>query len=102
MTYIVERYHNDTVYVCSCCCRNHLNDLENIPPFLFLGLLYVLIKPTPFAAIWHFRAFAISRILHTICYQWAVPQPSRALCFAAGLGVCVSMAVHVIAKATWQ
>jgi len=76
--------------------RNHLNDLENIPAFLFLALLYVATQPTPWAALMHFRLFAFSRILHTLVYQLAVPQPARALCFTTGLGVCVSMAVQIL------
>ena len=80
--------------------RNHLNDLENITPFIMIGLLYVLSKPNPSTAIWHFRVFAVSRFLHTICYQVPVPQPSRAFCFLVGLGSCVSMAAQLVAK-TW-
>jgi len=78
--------------------RNHLNDVENIPAFLFLGLLYVFVEPSTAVALWHFRIFAISRILHTICYQMALPQPSRAACFTVGLLVCTSMAFQILAK----
>jgi len=76
--------------------RNHLNDLENIPAFLFLGLLYIAIQPSLNAAVWHFRIFAVSRIFHMIAYQLPLPQPSRALGFGAGLAVCISMAVQVL------
>jgi len=76
--------------------RNHLNDLENIPAFLFLGLLYVAIQPNPSTALWHFRAFVISRILHTLAYQVPIPQPSRALMYGIGVATCVSMAVQII------
>jgi uncharacterized membrane protein YecN with MAPEG domain len=78
--------------------RNHLNDVENIPAFLSLGLLYVFIDPDTEVALWHFRIFAISRLLHTIAYQVPLPQPSRALFFGAGLVVCTSMAVQILAK----
>ena len=81
--------------------RNHLNDLENIPVFLILGLLYVLTGPTYFAAVLHFRVFTASRILHTVAYQMALPQPSRAVCFVAGLAVCLSMAVQIMIKASF-
>jgi glutathione S-transferase len=80
--------------------RNHLNDLENIPAFLFLGFLYVATQPSVAAALWHFRIFAISRFLHTVAYQVPLPQPSRALTFFAGVGVCISMAYQII-KATY-
>jgi len=76
--------------------RNHLNDVENIPAFLFLGLLYVTIQPNPATALWHFRVFAISRVLHTLVYQLAVPQPARGLAFSIGVATCGSMAVQIL------
>lgn len=75
--------------------RNHLNDLENIPAFLVLGLFYIAISPSPITALWHFRVFAIARVLHTISYQLGL-QPHRALTFFAGLSVCISMAVQIL------
>lgn len=77
--------------------RNHLNDLENIPAFLLLGLLYVTTAPSVSAALWHFRVFTAARLLHTLAYQLPLPQPTRALAFGAGLAVCVSMAYQVLA-----
>lgn len=76
--------------------RCHSNDLENIPPFLIIGLLYVLTGPSVFAATWHFRIFAASRILHTIAYLTPLPSPSRSLCFAVGFGATLSMAFQVL------
>jgi len=81
--------------------RNHLNDLENIPAFLFLGLFYVATEPSVAAALWHFRIFVISRFLHTIAYQLPLPQPARALTFTAGVAVCVSMAYQVLKKTAY-
>jgi len=78
--------------------RNHLNDLENIPAFLFLGLLYVATQPNLTTALWHFRVFVLSRVLHTIVYQLAVPQPARAIAFGVGFFTCVSLAVQVLLK----
>jgi len=78
--------------------RNHLNDLENIPAFLLIGLLYVATNPTPNIALWHFRVFAIARILHTFFYQFAIPQPTRALSFFVGWAACASMAYQVLVK----
>ena len=48
--------------------RNHLNDLENIVPFVLVGLLYVGTNPDRDVALWHFRIFLASRVLHTITY----------------------------------
>jgi len=78
--------------------RNHLNDLENIPSFLLIGLVYVLIQPNPTTALWHFRVFAGSRLLHTLIYQLAIPQPARAVTFIVGLVSCASMCLQVILK----
>lgn len=49
--------------------NNHLNDLENILPFVLIGLFYVGTRPKFDCAFWHFRIFLLSRILHTIAYQ---------------------------------
>jgi len=49
--------------------ENHLNDLENIIPFILVGLFYVGTRPKFDCALWHFRIFLLSRILHTIAYQ---------------------------------
>jgi glutathione S-transferase len=76
--------------------RNHLNDLENIPAFLFLGLLYITTKPTLAAALWHFRIFTASRFIHTFIYQFAIPQPSRALIYYVGIATCLSMGYQII------
>ena len=81
---------------CSSFPRCHRNDLENIPPFLLLGLLYVLTGPSLQSAAWHFRIFAGSRFLHTVAYLMPLPQPSRALCFAVGAIANVSMAVQIL------
>ncbi|XP_784920.3 microsomal glutathione S-transferase 1 [Strongylocentrotus purpuratus] len=77
--------------------RCHLNDLENIVPFFGLGLLYAVTSgATTTTIVWHYRIFVASRFLHTIAYIGALPQPSRALSFFAGLVVNVSMAVQII------
>merc|ERR1711976_336802 len=76
--------------------RNHLNDLENIPVFLLVALFYIGISPDPQVALWHFRFFVGSRLLHTLAYQIPLPQPSRALSFMVGMAATVSMAVQVI------
>ncbi|KAI8477974.1 Microsomal glutathione S-transferase 1 [Branchiostoma belcheri] len=79
--------------------RLHRNDLENIPAFLVVGLLYVLTGPSPGVAVWHFRVFAASRCLHTVSYL-ASRQPHRVLCFSAGLLTTISMAVQVLMAGT--
>ncbi|XP_038068364.1 microsomal glutathione S-transferase 1-like [Patiria miniata] len=76
--------------------RCHLNDLENIPSFLVLGLLYVLTGPSVFAATWHFRAFVASRFFHTVAYLTPLPQPARLFSYMIGVVTNISMAVQVL------
>lgn len=76
--------------------RAHLNDLENIVPFLGIGLLYSLSGPDLSTAILHFRFFVGARIYHTIAYLLPLPQPNRALAFLIGYGVTCSMAYRLL------
>ncbi|XP_060759267.1 microsomal glutathione S-transferase 1-like [Neoarius graeffei] len=76
--------------------RCHLNDLENIIPFVIVGLLYTLTGPQLSTALLHFRLFVGSRFVHTIAYVCALPQPSRGLSWMVGMGTTFSMAYHVL------
>ncbi|XP_059474210.1 microsomal glutathione S-transferase 1-like [Neocloeon triangulifer] len=77
--------------------RAHLNDLENIPAFLFVSFLYVLTSPDLGLATNLFRAFTIARIVHTFVYAVKpLPQPSRALAFGVGLITTAYMALRVL------
>merc|ERR1712183_564700 len=76
--------------------RAHQNDIENIFPFLFLGLLYIFTNPALATAKLVFRIFVGARILHTVVYLNVVPQPARALAFFGGLGVNIFLAYKVI------
>ncbi|UJR15177.1 hypothetical protein I4U23_002138 [Adineta vaga] len=76
--------------------RNHLNDIENIVPFVLVGLMYIGTNPDRDIALWHFRIFFISRVLHTLTYQLALPQPSRFITCAIGYLTTLSMAGRVL------
>ncbi|XP_006888499.1 PREDICTED: microsomal glutathione S-transferase 1 [Elephantulus edwardii] len=76
--------------------RAHLNDLENIVPFLGIGLLYALSGPSLSTALLHFRLFVGARIYHTIAYLFAFRQPNRGLAFFVGYGVTFSMAFSLL------
>ncbi|CAF2052493.1 unnamed protein product [Rotaria magnacalcarata] len=76
--------------------RNHLNDIENIIPFVLIGLCYAACNPDSNVSLWHFRIFFFSRILHTISYQLSLPHPSRVVTFFIGLIVTVSMAIQTL------
>ncbi|KAF3704826.1 Microsomal glutathione S-transferase 1 [Channa argus] len=88
------RTHPDVERVRRC----HQNDLENIIPFVLIGLLYTLTGPDLGTALLHFRLFAGSRIFHTIAYVGMLPQPSRGLSWALGMLVTFSMAYQVLSK----
>ncbi|RUS75540.1 hypothetical protein EGW08_016708 [Elysia chlorotica] len=75
--------------------RMHRNDLENIIPFLLTALLYIATKPDPDIALWHFRLFTGSRLLHSVVYFFALPTNARASCWFTGVGVTLSMAYRV-------
>lgn len=75
--------------------RAHLNDLENVIPFLLAGLFYILTNPAAGLAIMLIRIAAIARIVHTIVYAVVViPQPARALAFFVAYGISIYMAVQ--------
>ena len=79
--------------------RAHLNDLENIPTFLIVALIFMLANLSPTRGIWCLRIFTAARILHTVAYLAAFSKP-RALGFLLGsacIGVlCVSVLVSAV------
>ncbi|XP_068611266.1 microsomal glutathione S-transferase 1-like isoform X1 [Brachionichthys hirsutus] len=76
--------------------RCHQNDLENVIPFVLIGLFYSLTGPELSAAVLHFRVFAGSRLFHTVAYVCALPQPCRGLSWMVGLFTTASMAYQVL------
>ncbi|XP_078091498.1 microsomal glutathione S-transferase 1-like [Mustelus asterias] len=86
------RIHPDVERVRRC----HQNDLENIIPFIGIGLLFALTGPDLSTALLHFRIFAGARIFHSIAYLLPLPQPSRGLSWMVGLGVTFSMVYRVL------
>merc|ERR1711924_369645 len=61
--------------------RIHLNDMENIFPFIFLGFIYITTKPDADTALLLFRVFTGFRALHSLVYICAVRQPARTFCY---------------------
>ena len=76
--------------------RIHLNDMENIYPFIFLGLIYVTTKPDITVAVWLFRFFTGFRILHSLVYVCAVRPPARAFCFVLNVLVNIYMTSCIV------
>lgn len=79
--------------------RIHRNDLENIPAFLAIGLLFVLIGPPLVAAQWLFYGFVAARLLHTIAYSTAQSHEVRAVFYTIGSLIVIAMAAWVLAAA---
>lgn len=71
------------------------NDLENIPIFLFLGLIYVTLGCWPGGVYIYFTIFVIARILHTIAYLNGM-QPWRTIFFTVGMFVCVALSIQIL------
>ncbi|XP_072227421.1 prostaglandin E synthase [Leuresthes tenuis] len=78
------------------CNRAHINDLENILPFLFLGAIYSLTGPSLSVARIHFLVFFMGRVLHSIAYLLALQAPTRSLAYSVAQIPCVSMAVQIL------
>ena len=75
--------------------RAHQNDLENIPIFLIIALLYMLLNLSPVRGIWCLRIFTAARFLHTIAYLNGVTKP-RGAGFVVGTMCLIIMGVSVL------
>ncbi len=72
--------------------RIHQNDYENIPPFIAIGLLYVLTGPDVELAQALFALYVVSRLLHFAAYLTARSHEMRATLWTTGALVMVYMA----------
>lgn len=79
--------------------RIHRNDLENIPAFLAIGLIFVAIAPPLAAAQWLMYGFVAARLLHTFAYSTAQSHEIRAVFYTVGSLIVIAMAVWVLAVA---
>lgn len=79
--------------------RIHRNDLENIPAFLAIGLIFVAIAPPLAAAQWLMYGFVAARLLHTLAYSTAQSHEVRAVFYTVGSLIVIAMAVWVLAIA---
>lgn len=80
--------------------RIHRNDLENIPAFLAVGLLFVAIQPPLQWAQGLMYGFVAARLLHTIAYSTAQRHEVRATFYSIGSLIVIAMAVWVLTIAT--
>jgi prostaglandin-E synthase 1 len=77
--------------------RIQRNDLENIPAFFAIGLVYVLSGATAVGAAAYFWTFTVARVLHTIMYMNHL-QPWRAICFGVGALCTIGMCVQILMR----
>ncbi|KAF3849302.1 prostaglandin E synthase [Gymnodraco acuticeps] len=89
------QFHREDPYV-ERCRRAHINDLENILPFLFLGAIYSMIGPSLPVARLHFLVFFLARVLHSVAYLFALRAPTRSLAYIVAQIPCVSMALQIL------
>lgn len=71
------------------------NDLENIPVFFALGLIYVLVEAAPAAGPSFFATFTAARCVHSISYLLEL-QPWRTVAYGVGLICLVGMSAAIL------
>jgi glutathione S-transferase len=71
-----------------------LNDLENIPIFLILALVYAIAGLSLTAFIIYCAVFTLARILHTIFYLNAM-QPWRTIAYTVGALTSLALMIHL-------
>jgi uncharacterized MAPEG superfamily protein len=75
--------------------RAHRNDLENVLPFLVVGLLYALTGPSLAAARIYLIGFLVARTLHSVFYIRTM-QPHRTIAFTVGMVLMLAMLVTTL------
>lgn len=76
--------------------RMHRNDLENIPAFLAIGLLFALTEPSLLLAQILMYGFVLARACHAIAYATKQSHEVRATFYTLGSLAVIYMAVHVL------
>jgi glutathione S-transferase len=79
--------------------RMQRNDLENIPAFLAIGLVFVAVGPPAWAAYPLFGLFVAARFGHAWAYATAQNHEIRATFFSVGSIVVIVMALWVLLAA---
>ena len=76
--------------------RMHRNDMENTPPFLVAGLLFVLTAPALWLAQTLLYGFVAMRLLHAWAYLTAKSHEVRATFYTFGSLIVIGMAVYTL------
>jgi len=71
------------------------NDLENIPIFLILGLIYILLNCNPIFSMYAFPIYTLSRIMHTYFYIHAL-QPWRTISYIIAQTIAFIFSLYII------
>jgi uncharacterized MAPEG superfamily protein len=79
--------------------RMHRNDLESIPAFLAIGLLFVAAEPPYWVAALLFALFVLARLAHTVAYATAQNHEVRAAFYSTGSIMVIAMALWVLGVA---
>ena len=74
----------------------HRNDLENIPAFLAVGLLFVTTDPSQGWAMALLYGFVVARLLHAAAYLTKQTHDVRATFYTIGSVIVVGMALWVL------
>lgn len=76
--------------------RIHQNDLENIPFFLIIGLLFLLTEPTLLAAKILFYGYVATRLAHFLAYLTGQSHDLRAAFWTPGSLILIYMAIRTL------
>ncbi len=76
--------------------RMHRNDLENIPAFLAIGLVFVTLDPSTWLASLLFYGFVVARLLHAMAYGTKQSHEVRATFYTAGSFIVIFMALNIL------
>lgn len=79
--------------------RMHRNDLENIPAFLAIGLLFVITEPSLLLANILMYGFVGARLIHTLAYASKQTHEVRATLYTIGSASVITMAFYVLIAA---
>ncbi|MBC7474793.1 MAG: MAPEG family protein [Candidatus Sericytochromatia bacterium] len=71
------------------------NDLENIPMFLFLALVYVMTNCWDRGSLIYFSIFTFARIMHSVCFLKAI-QPWRSIFYGIALLMTFIVSGHIL------
>jgi uncharacterized MAPEG superfamily protein len=71
-----------------------MNDLENIPIFLILALIYAIAGLSANMFIVYCGVFTLARILHTFFYLNAM-QPGRTIAYTIGALTMLALMIHL-------